>query len=222
MEHREVQAVLRKGHIVVVDEYARRRGEKAKFNGNMLLRLGNADRMLVLHGTCYPHETPAKNLTQSILDHTLSQDPADGHSRQRHGTLNDMLQASKKPNGKALNGLDFPRAELGDFPFHAFSSDFAAWSQTQGAPKCKDEYPCSHVRWGLCATRGANHHAHIDCEGGGTFVAPECGKKLWIMAVPAVGCTWEDFGHVELTLDGFLPNKRITWVALILEPGTTL
>ena len=134
-----------------------------------------------------------------------------------------MLKASQAEDGKALNALDLPRAIESDFP-RRFSSDVVAWDLLQGDEFCRDQYPMSFLRWGLCATAGAYHREHMDCEGGGTFIGPESGVKIWLTAVPADGYTYEDFAGIDLCMDLVHPaeNKLMKWVALVLKAGTTL
>ena len=91
-----------------------------------------------------------------FLDHSIPQDLHNAAHCQRYGDLNNMLKASQAEDGKALNTLDLPRAIKSDFPRH-FSSDVIAWDLLQGDEFCRDQYPMSFLRWGLCATAGAYH-----------------------------------------------------------------
>lgn len=152
----------------------------------------------------------------------MKPDPGDPYHRQRSGTLKDILAASKKPlgSGKPLNGLDFPQSDLGQLPF--ISSDHVAWKKTQNLSGCKDAYPTTSLRWGLCATCGAYHREHFDAEGAGTFVSPICGVKIWLVGVPAAGYAWDAFADIDFVHGDLVKDKRIEWVALVLEPGTTL
>lgn len=84
--------------------------------------------------------------------------------------------------------------------------------------------PAPHLRWGLCATKGASHLWHIDSNGFGTFIDVKTGQKLWIMAHPKEGRTFAD---ITLFLgDGYQleePNEGL-WdlEAILLEPGTRM
>ena len=90
-----------------------------------------------------------------------------------------------------------------------------------------DNYPTAAIRWGLCATAGAYHSIHFDCEGFGTFVYPESGVKIWMIGVPKHGKTFDDLASIdcflsdEFSLDA-ANSHLVDWVALSLMPGTTL
>jgi hypothetical protein len=137
----------------------------------------------------------------------------------------DFLVAAAEVNGKALNGLDFRRPAPETAP-PPFSTDFVACRQTHNVSFCTEPYPGTTMRWGLCATAGAYHRAHQDCEGFGTFVSPESGVKLWMLAVPKDGGSYEDFASVKRLFQDFSPwrinGNLFDWVALILKPGMTL
>lgn len=139
-----------------------------------------------------------------------------------------MLKAARQVDGKALNGLDFPRSAPGEFPLPA-ATDVAVWDQVYGEPWCEDAFPWSSMRWGLCATAGAYHKAHKDCEGGCTFVAPESGVKLWLVGVPRTDST-ENFDDLA-SIDAFTSaeyniwetnSHLVDWAAVVLQPGTAL
>lgn len=143
----------------------------------------------------------------------------------RKGTLRQMLECSKLPDGKALNALQFPMGEeaLARSPF---STEIEAWQATKGRPDCdgEDSMPAPHLRWGLCATKGASHLWHIDSNGFGTFIDVKTGQKLWIMAHPKEGRTFADitlFLGDDYQLEE--PNEGL-WdlEAILLEPGTRM
>ena len=85
-------------------------------------------------------------------------------------------------DGKILNGLSFPMRNAG-VQNEAFSSDVAAWNKTEAELiyKHKVFMPVGDTRCGTCATCGAFHTYHIDCEGLGTTTELLSGMKWWIV-----------------------------------------
>lgn len=138
-----------------------------------------------------------------------------------------MLKAASESDGKALNGLDFPRSTAGDFPL-PFATDLAVWDQVLGEPWCHDAYPMSSMRWGLCATSGA-YKIHRDCEGGCTFCGCKCGVKIWMVGIPRVKEqeSFDDLAYVNVfadkDYDAWQTNEHLVdWVAVVLKPGSFL
>jgi hypothetical protein len=146
--------------------------------------------------------------------------------RQTSGTLEKFLEAASS-SGKILNGLDFPRSTP-DAVSLPFATDMVAWLQTDNMPFClpDDRYPTNAMRWGLCATAGAFHRIHNDGYGRGTYISPDSGIKIWLLGVPKNGGSYEDFADIEKYMDQYDvddPNADLyDWVALVLQPGTTL
>jgi hypothetical protein len=148
------------------------------------------------------------------------------------GTLKDFLAVAQDDNGKSLNGLDFPNPF--DFlPSIPFASQRIAWREVQGIQFCRDSPPTTSICWGLCATAGAYHRSHIDCDGFGTFIVPESGTKIWLIAVPKnqAGAAldqqlFEDFAGINLFIEDYDLDEANThlwnWVAVVLKPGMTL
>lgn len=89
------------------------------------------------------------------------------------------------------------------------------------------------ICWGLCATAGAYHRSHIDCDGFGTFIVPQSGIKIWLIAVPKneSGASlnqqlFEDFAAMNLFVEGYdldEANAHLwNWAVVVLKPGMTL
>jgi hypothetical protein len=139
--------------------------------------------------------------------------------------LKDFITAASHDEGKALNGLDFGRPAPDAAP-PPFATDFVAYVQAHKRVLCTEQYPSETMRWGLCATAGAYHRSHTDCEGFGTFVSPECGIKLWYVGLPKPGGCYDDFANIDLFLGAYDPSKvnaqLFDWLPLILKPGMTL
>lgn len=150
--------------------------------------------------------------------------------RSKVGTPQDLLQTLEAAHPKALNALDFP---LTDDPFapEKFSSDGVSWPWTIGYAFCKrDEHkPISDIRWGLAATSGAFHEFHVDTGGFGTFVAPDCGTKLWVPLTLKDESQGRVFDFLAMT-DMFYENFNISlpppkdWVydLVVLQSGMKL
>ena len=161
-----------------------------------------------------------------ISDQSLRDSDCDPCIRHRRGTLQDMLEAAAEEFPKALNGLAFPGA--GENVMQTpFATDQVAFANTCGRPFCADEYPMTTLRWGLCATGGAWHYEHEDCEGGGTWLQIDCGVKIWIVGVPLDSRTWDDFADLDLFLrskdeERSEKQKKFQWVVLVLRAGDTL
>lgn len=159
----------------------------------------------------------------SIQDHSISETLPD--KQHKSGTLNQILKASSHPDCKALDALDFPRSAPAAIDLR-FATDFIGWDQVQGEIWCMDNYPTSAVRWGLCATAGAYHKVHFDCEGFGTFVYPESGVTIWMIGVPKQGKTFHDLARIDSFSKEFSLNEAnshlVDWFPLTLTSGTAL
>ena len=84
----------------------------------------------------------------------------------------------------------------------------------------------SEIRWDLLATSHAQHQAHIDAEGFGTWVTVETGVKVRIMGLPAPGHTSEDFASLDTFGQGFdfdmKNDQEWTIVRALLKPGDSV
>jgi hypothetical protein len=145
--------------------------------------------------------------------------------------LRDFLDAAAAPDGKSLNGLDFPLTSDPDYT--PFATDKVIWQDIRGIEFCKDEFPTTTKRWGLCATAGSFHKAHIDAEGEGTYIKPDSGVKIWLIAVPLKPCIppgcqdgFDEFADANLYFKKYNDAKanidRFIWHAIVLRPGMQL
>lgn len=228
---------LRKFQIIVTDCPV----EGYEFNRTCLVHLTRMDKPVTIHGK---HLNLSRNayteLEFPLLDHSIKDEVDKAGSRHRCGTLQDMITAARQENGKALNGLDFPQMETGTFPL-PFSTDRVCWNQVSGESWCDASYPTEFMRWGLCATAGAFHKIHRDCEGGCTFCGPDCGVKIWMIGVPKAPRpedrdknipkthrkdSYDYLANVNIFTEDYdseKPNEHLVdWVAVVLKPGSFL
>jgi hypothetical protein len=141
------------------------------------------------------------------------------------GTLKDLLWHSSHPEGRILNGLEFPHPSGCQDPDLQMSSDNIAWVQTTYKPYCKRETqrPFSDLKWGLAATAAAVTYWHADSNGYATYVDVQVGVKWWVVATPKDG--GPRFAHSNLysTFDPQEVNSNLWDVeAVILRPGDRL
>jgi len=98
------------------------------------------------------------------------------------GLVSDILDNAHRPDGKILNGLDFPIWDDSPKERSTYSTDVVAWDYIRGKPYCgnyKAPYPTAHMRWGLAGTANTVTFLHIDSDGFATFLRIVCGKKIW-------------------------------------------
>jgi hypothetical protein len=159
----------------------------------------------------------------SIQDHSVSE--ALPNERNKSGTLLQIFRASTHSEAKALslNAFDSPRTKPAEIDLR-FLTDSVAWDQVQGEEWCTDSYPTAAVRWGICATAGAYQGPHFDCDGFGTFVYPESGVNIWMVAVPKEGKTFDDIANLLLEESslGWTNPCIVDWEPVTLIPGTAL
>ncbi|CAA7258846.1 unnamed protein product [Cyclocybe aegerita] len=180
---------------------------------------------------CEFDEKGFRSLQQPLQNVTTIQDQSvkltdNQNERLFQGTIQQLLDESRKPNGKVLNALECPFSEPGDLQMsQPFASDMVAWYATVGLPGAgKDTpIPVNHLRWGLCSLENAYTPFHIDAEGLCTLVQVMSGAKLWIIAVPkrpvmlTIGVFFrEHFSFKALNLDDWDVE------AVLLHPGTRL
>jgi hypothetical protein len=142
-----------------------------------------------------------------------------------NGTVEELLEASRDPNGRVLNALEFPFMELPPERLGC-SVDFVAWRQA-AEMDCEDKmeiFPCPLTRWGSAGLKGSFVLWHLNSDGFNTFVdvKNEDGEKWWIVTNADRECA----GQLRLLLsDGF---KKETgppdlWLeAILLTKGTRL
>jgi len=143
----------------------------------------------------------------------------------KQGNLRQILDCSRMENGKILNALSFPMRNAG-VQNEAFSSDVAAWNKTEAEPICKHELsmPIGDIRWGICATCGASHPYHIDCEGAGTYIEPIIGDKWWILPSHIddnLFARLDIFTNDKFDIDS-ASAEQWSLEGVLLQPGTRL
>ena len=175
----------------------------------------NAKLMWRIWIACHP--TYLSSLDLSIP----TRDRVDGNAQMTTGTPQDLIDESRKKNGKILNALELPLEFSPLTPIPKFSSDLKSWFATRGfkTNNADTSYPTGHLRWALAALAGARTWWHIDSNGFLTFLKVMCGYKIWIVIYDEHGdftkiCAFEDF-----ILDK-VGNNRIE--AILLQPGTIL
>ncbi|KAF8170798.1 hypothetical protein BJ912DRAFT_840117, partial [Pholiota molesta] len=143
------------------------------------------------------------------------------------GRVADILDASRSPDSKILNALEFPDPFAG-IERSTFSSDSHALASIYRQEGwVKTAIPTEHVRWGLAATAGAFHRWHIDSDGFGTFIDPVAGSKWWIVACPRGNLEHDWFQETKwLKNDAFDLDKDGKGLfdveAIVLQPGSRL
>jgi hypothetical protein len=165
-------------------------------------------------------------LIKSCEDQSIPTVNGDMSAQLRIGTLEDILDMAKDPDGAIVNALSFP-LPLSAIKRDKLSGEIEAWRLTEGLPFCNNKalYPTSDMRWGLAATAWARHWVHLDCDGLGTTVDMLCGLKLWALFKPHLHGEPDSTSHVDLFLDDFDPAVVVkTWdvEAVLLTPGTRL
>jgi hypothetical protein len=104
-----------------------------------------------------------------------------------------------------------------------------AWSDTIALPLWNKtvEFPTHEMRWGLAATRGAQHLWHTDAEGVATTIEVKTGSKWWFVARPKEGTNnilnLVDVDVKNWTYDPAASNANL-WdsEAILLLPGMKL
>ncbi|KAF8873911.1 hypothetical protein CPB84DRAFT_1853838 [Gymnopilus junonius] len=141
-----------------------------------------------------------------------------------NGTLQQILDSIKDPQGKFLNGLDFPGSNFAT-PLNSYVADLTAWHYTRGAKgyQATSEYPRAHMRWHLISTGNTVTWVHIDSDGVCSEIIVVCWKKLWIF-----GGAKRDYSLANIMTflrDDFyieVPSESLAWEAVVLTPGTRL
>ncbi|KAF8174866.1 hypothetical protein BJ912DRAFT_1064510 [Pholiota molesta] len=201
LEDSAFQEILRRQNIVVTGMRCRQRSfEEA------LLDLAPLDSVTSIHDQSYN---------------------PDYHGCVRTGRVADILDASRSPDSKILNALEFPDPFAG-IERSTFSSDSHALASVYRQEGwVKTAIPTEHVRWGLAATTGAFHCWHIDSDGFGTFIDPVAGSKWWIVARPRGNLEHDWFQETKwLKNDAFDLDKDGKGLfdveAILLQPGSRL
>lgn len=201
----EIQEIFRTHHIVITDIPSH--GPTMAFDRQGLESLGSW-----------------KNV-RTMQDFSINVEDGDFSKRIVHGTLEQLYAHSQEDNGRILNALDFPLAS-GPPPQSAFATDVRAWDFTLDMPLAGRtvEYPRHHMRWGLAATKGAQHTWHVDAEGMATYIQPKTGSKYWVVARPKASrkdaiCLTDD----SVVADVSAPNQEYWDIeGILLIPGMEL
>lgn len=201
LSSQEVQDIFRHQHIVVTDVLL---GRPVEFNRKGLETLCPWKKPKIMQDFSIP-----------LKDNNYSK-------RQVIGSLQLLYEHSQSSDGRVLNALDFPLAS-GPSPTIQLSSDLRAWDSTMDSPLAARtvEYPVNHMRWGLVATKGAQHTWHIDSMGVGTCVQIKTGSKYWVVGQPKD--EREDIIHIDdesVDIDISASNVAI-WnlEGMLLRPG---
>ena len=159
-----------------------------------------------------------------MQDFSISVEGNNYSKRQVIGSLQLLYEHAHVPDGRVLNALDFPLAS-GPSPSLQIASDLRAWDSTMDSPLSARtvEYPLNHMRWGLAASKGAQHTWHIDSMGVGTCVQVKTGSKWWVVGSPKKGRN--DIMHIDdesVDVKLSASNDDI-WdlEAMLLKPGMT-
>ena len=162
------------------------------------------------------YTSPTKGEGQNSIPATVS------------GLVRDILENARNPDGKILNGLEFPAWDGFIKERRAYSTDVVAWDYLRGKPYCGDfttPYPTAHMHWGLAGTADAVTFLHNDSDGFSTFVGPVCGKKIWgiYREHPELPLSSPDvFLDDNFLLDEVLDSSKFGLEAIVLRPGDLL
>jgi len=144
------------------------------------------------------------------------------------GLAKDLLE-NATPQGKIVNGLDFPMWKDTQWDRRAYATDMVAWDHLLGSPHCgtiTTPYPTGHMRWGLAGTAHTVSMFHIDSDGFATFGQVMCGKKLWAVYRPSPSLPLSDinaFLHSEnFQLESIPAKAQFGLEAVVLRPGDSL
>ncbi|KAG5634430.1 hypothetical protein H0H81_002028, partial [Sphagnurus paluster] len=156
----------------------------------------------------------------ATIDQSVPYDPYNPSTRFRVST-------TLKFRPKSVNGLDYTMGH-DDFPRQHFSMESVAWEATMDDlyELHTDVLPWAEIRWGLLASASSMSRWHADTGGFRSFVSPDNGVKLWVLANPSGDTLHADMtGNVRAysTFDPYNPSN-IGWYTemLVLWPGMTL
>jgi hypothetical protein len=150
--------------------------------------------------------------------------------RTRVGIPYNLVETNEDPHPKSCNCLDIPLS-YDPFVRQRYASEVAAWKECIDRPYCKrvEQVPTTDIRWAIAGTSEAYSKFHIDTAGFLTFVVPDSGLKLWVLATPKDNENrrpFEQMGNVDILLDHFdldMPNPEFwDFDLVVLTPGTML
>lgn len=160
----------------------------------------------------------------SFIDYSIS---SEGPVTKK-GVSRDIL-ANAIPEGKILNGLDFPMWKDAEWERSFYATDMLAWDHLRGRLHCAGPttpYPTEHMRWGLAATAHTFTSLHIDSDGFATFIQIMCGKKVWVVFRPSPDLPlWNTnvFTNGDFFQHDKIPeNAQFGLEAIVLRPGDQL
>ena len=158
----DAQNIFRQKHIIITDGPI----ETMAFNREGVEKLGDWNTVRTIQDLSIPVED-----TYAI--------------RHRKRSLKDLLSHANMENGRVLNALDF-KIVTSPSPDDRIASDAFVWNNTQGMLIFDQDYdyPIKEFRWGLAATKGAQHAWHVDADGVATAVIIKTGGKWWVTASP--------------------------------------
>lgn len=190
----------------------------------MALRLSDLSTQFVLFKV-FIFLLPVPFFTEMTLNQDCSvKSTKDMKLRIINGTLEQMLESARDPQGKILNGLDFP-GSMTAAEINSHSTDLTAWYYTRGAKgyKATKEFPWAHMRWFVVSTGNTITFVHIDADGVCSEVRVICGKKVWILGGAKKGYSLANI-MAFLRSDFYVEtaDERLQWEAIVLTPGTHL
>jgi hypothetical protein len=112
----------------------------------------------------------------------------------------------------------------------SLSSDLVAF-RGMACLGATEEYPKSHMRWGIAATGGAFSNFHLDSNGLGTYIScvNRNGSNWWVIVSPKDKSDASAFASVEKVYPFLNGDGADTVVpgdlqveAVLLRPGTRL
>jgi hypothetical protein len=144
------------------------------------------------------------------------------------GVAKNLLE-NAIPQGKILNGLDFPMWKDSQWDRRAYATDMVAWDYLLGSPHCgtiTTPYPTGDMRWGLAGTAHTVSMFHVDSDGFATFGQVMCGKKLWAVYRPSSTLPLSDINFFlrseNFQLDKIPAKAKFGLEAVVLRPGDLL
>ncbi|PPR03258.1 hypothetical protein CVT26_008086 [Gymnopilus dilepis] len=206
MDTKDIEAIMVDRHIVVTDCPFDR---SIQFDEEGLLTLAPLRAQVSLHGPSrHPSVVIPRN--EECGPSVVS------------GLFKEML-SNVGPNGRILNGLDFPMFN-GSRELNSFAVDLAAWYAARGlyTTNSSAPYPTEHMRWGLVGHRNTFTFLHIDCDGLCTDNGPCCGSKLWGFLSPRDELPLSStkfFLDQGFHLNDVTPESKYDFEAIVLRPG---
>ena len=215
MSDRQIQNLLRNKNLLISESQV----APMKFDEDGLRTVAPLYTKIEIQGTVHRLLCEPPVLTAAFDQSIQVNDDENAEGHLVDGTLQQLLDAARSPNGEILNALELPMSRAPLDPIPRFSSDLIAWEATQGYIKSDTGIPMADIRWGEAATAGACTLFHIESNGFGKEIRLKCGKKICIFIQDRNG----DFNVInafnKFELDG-AGHYKIEVV--LLMPGTRL